>query len=531
MAGHLLGISGEEMASRIGEVEAFAEIGDYIDQPVRTYSSGMQVRLAFGVATTVRPDILIVDEALSVGDTYFQHKSFDRIRQFREQGTTLLFVSHSPGAVKTLCDRALLLDHGLMLRDDKPEVVLDYYNAMIAAQRAEHQIRQTVTPDGRRATRSGTAEATIEQIELVASGRRTKEVRSGEPVIVRVAMLANTPLKDLTAGILVRDRLGNDVFGTNTFHLGACLTDVHAGTRAIVEFTLPRLCLGVGSYSVTAALHTGDSHVAASFDWWDRALVFRVLAGEGPVSIGVCVLDVEARWVTAGSLAGTHELDRSAQWRKSNEMIDFEDGDLDLDSLMERIRDEVNRRKAMAGTMAESSRGSSGSSTQAGNAGLAFSLPRLPDGAGRIERKPSYALREFLDYHDEEFVRNAYIGLLQREPDAEGFSSFLEALRRGQLGKAEILGRMRLSPEGRASGIRVRGLGLAFALRTLQRLPVLGQLIGIGYYLLRLPDLARHHERFEAGYFQRHVEITRQLNRQFQGPKANPGDSASPGTS
>lgn len=193
-------------------------------------------------------------------------------------------------------------------------------------------------------------------------------------------------------------------------------------------------------------------------------------------------------------------------------MIDFEDGDLDLDSLMERIRDEVNRRKAMAGTMAESSRGSSGSSTQAGNAGLAFSLPRLPDGAGRIERKPSYALREFLDYHDEEFVRNAYIGLLQREPDAEGFSSFLEALRRGQLGKAEILGRMRLSPEGRASGIRVRGLGLAFALRTLQRLPVLGQLIGIGYYLLRLPDLARHHERFEAGYFQRHVEITRQLN-------------------
>lgn len=312
MAGHLLGISGEEMASRIGEVEAFAEIGDYIDQPVRTYSSGMQVRLAFGVATTVRPDILIVDEALSVGDTYFQHKSFDRIRQFREQGTTLLFVSHSPGAVKTLCDRALLLDHGLMLRDDKPEVVLDYYNAMIAAQRAEHQIRQTVTPDGRRATRSGTAEATIEQIELVASGRRTKEVRSGEPVIVRVAMLANTPLKDLTAGILVRDRLGNDVFGTNTFHLGACLTDVHAGTRAIVEFTLPRLCLGVGSYSVTAALHTGDSHVAASFDWWDRALVFRVLAGEGPVSIGVCVLDVEARWVTAGSLAGTHELDRSS---------------------------------------------------------------------------------------------------------------------------------------------------------------------------------------------------------------------------
>ena len=193
-------------------------------------------------------------------------------------------------------------------------------------------------------------------------------------------------------------------------------------------------------------------------------------------------------------------------------MIDFEDGDLDLDSLMERIRDEVNRRKATAGSQSEPPPSSSGSSRQAAIAGLAFSLPRLPEGAGRIERKPGYSLREFLDYHDEEFVRNAYIGLLQREPDAEGFGSFLEALRRGRLAKAEILGRMRLSAEGRACRVRVRGLGLAFAFRTLLRLPVLGRLAGIGYYLLRLPDLARHYERFEAGYFQRHVESIRRLN-------------------
>ncbi|MBK8538333.1 MAG: ABC transporter ATP-binding protein [Candidatus Competibacteraceae bacterium] len=120
MAGQLLGHSVATLHQHFAEIEAFAEIGDYIDQPVRTYSSGMQVRLAFSVATAIRPDILIVDEALSVGDAYFQHKSFARIRQFRDQGTTLLFVSHSPGAVKTLCNRVILLDQGIMARDGAP---------------------------------------------------------------------------------------------------------------------------------------------------------------------------------------------------------------------------------------------------------------------------------------------------------------------------------------------------------------------------------------------------------------------------
>jgi len=120
-----------------------AEIGDYIDQPVRTYSSGMQVRLAFSVATAVRPEILIVDEALSVGDAYFQHKSFDRIRAFREQGTTLLFVSHDPGAVKTLCNRAILIDQGRIAQEGAPDEVLDYYNAMIARKQTSELIEQS----------------------------------------------------------------------------------------------------------------------------------------------------------------------------------------------------------------------------------------------------------------------------------------------------------------------------------------------------------------------------------------------------
>ena len=109
MSGQLLGLSSEKITELMPQIEEFAEIGDYIDQPVRVYSSGMQVRLAFSVATAIRPDVLIIDEALSVGDAYFQHKSFERIRKFRQEGTTLLLVSHDKQAIQSICDRAILL--------------------------------------------------------------------------------------------------------------------------------------------------------------------------------------------------------------------------------------------------------------------------------------------------------------------------------------------------------------------------------------------------------------------------------------
>ena len=301
MSGHILGLSAERVGSLMSDIEDFAEIGDYIDQPVRTYSSGMQVRLAFSVATAVRPDILVVDEALSVGDTYFQHKSFDRIRNFREQGTTLLFVSHSAGAIKTLCDRALLLDQGVLLRDDVPDAILDYYNAMIAAHRADHQIRVSERVSNRRSTRSGTAEATIEDVDLLSDDTSVRTARSGAPLRIRIALLTHAPLADLTVGILIRDRLGNDVYGTNTFHLGTGRQRLEADERIAVEFSVQALNVGIGSYSLTVALHAGDSHVSSCYDWWDRALVFQVIRGERPTAIGVCSLEVAAEWDVGGS--------------------------------------------------------------------------------------------------------------------------------------------------------------------------------------------------------------------------------------
>ena len=120
------------IAASLPWIQDFSELGHHMDVPVRTYSTGMQVRLAFSTATAVRPDVLIVDEALAVGDAYFQHKSMSRIREFQREGTSLLFVTHDPAAVKTLCDRALLLDRGLLVREGPPDAIYDFYNALIA---------------------------------------------------------------------------------------------------------------------------------------------------------------------------------------------------------------------------------------------------------------------------------------------------------------------------------------------------------------------------------------------------------------
>jgi len=300
MAGHIMGIPAGHISSLMAGIEAFAEIGDNIDNPVRTYSSGMQVRLAFSVATAVRPDILVIDEALSVGDAYFQHKSFDRIRAFRDEGTTLLFVSHNPGTIKTLCDRAILLDHGVKLRDGSPDAVLDYYNALIAAQRSDYEIRQTELA-GEVVTRSGSREAVIESVELFEGGAPVRSVRRGVAASIHVIVQLKKNLPALTVGILLRDRLGNDVFGTNTFYLGTEI-DGRAGESIIIEFAFPHLNLGVGSYSLTVAAHAGEAHVATNYDWWDRTLVFQVVPGDGPQSIGVAYLPVSATWSRTGAV-------------------------------------------------------------------------------------------------------------------------------------------------------------------------------------------------------------------------------------
>jgi lipopolysaccharide transport system ATP-binding protein len=287
MSGQLLGFSAAQMQVLMPQIEAFAEIGEYIDQPVRVYSSGMLVRLGFSVATAQRPDILIIDEALSVGDAYFQHKSFDRIRQFRKLGTTLLIVSHDKNAILSLCDRAILLSDGAIARDGDPENVFDYYNALLSTRESENlRIEQAEGSFGKLQTQSGSGEAQVRSIGLFDEHDMPIEtVKVGQLVSLVIEVAINQNLPELVLGYAIKDRLGQTMFGTNTHRLNQVLNKVTGGTSVRYRFNF-RANLGEGSYSVATALHAADSHVAQNYEWRDLALVFDVINPDQSPFIG-----------------------------------------------------------------------------------------------------------------------------------------------------------------------------------------------------------------------------------------------------
>lgn len=290
MAGQLLGMSVDEITRLMPEIEAFAEIGDYIDQPVRVYSSGMQMRVAFSVATARRPDILIVDEALSVGDTYFQHKSFERIRQYRRLGTTLLLVSHDKQAIQSVCDRAILLDGGRLARVGKPEEIMDYYNAMIA-ERENQTVRVTERADGKVQTISGTGEASVADIALLDEhGARVEVVDVGSTVTLEVTVQAHADIPRMVLGYMIKDRLGQAMYGTNTHLKQMPLEEVKAGARLRYCFAFA-MNLGPGTYSVSTAIVSTDTHLVNNYEWRDLALVFTVMNMHRPHFEGTAWID------------------------------------------------------------------------------------------------------------------------------------------------------------------------------------------------------------------------------------------------
>jgi lipopolysaccharide transport system ATP-binding protein len=276
MAGQLLGLDQSDITALMPHVEAFAEIGEYIDQPVRVYSSGMQMRLAFSIATARRPDILIVDEALSVGDAYFQHKSFDRIRHFRDQGTTLLLVSHDKQAIQSICDRAILLHNGRLEYEGLPEAVMDYYNALLA-DKANSRLEQRTQEDGRIQTVSGTGEASVLDICLLNEhGQQVEAINVGEQVTLQVRVAIHRPIPRLVFGYGIKDRLGQVMYGTNTQLTRQIQHDLSPGQQVVYRchFTAN---LGPGSYSVQTALVSSDTHLENNYEWRDLALVFNVI--------------------------------------------------------------------------------------------------------------------------------------------------------------------------------------------------------------------------------------------------------------
>ena len=286
----LMGYSKEQIDEIITYIEDFAEIGEYFDYPVRIYSSGMQMRLAFSVVTANRPDILIIDEALSVGDVYFQHKSFDKIKEFKSLGTTLIIVSHDSGAIKSICDRVILLEKGQILKDGEPEAVLDYYNALIS-KKQDVQISQITLQNGKTATVSGNKKACIKNVEILdAAGKKIQNLEVGKKIKLKVTVQANENLPSLVLGYQIKNRFSQVVYGTNTYHLKQALKNLKKGEEYDFSFEFDAN-LGVGSFSVTIALHDSDNHLQNNYEWRDNAIIFNVVNFSKPDFVGLAYLE------------------------------------------------------------------------------------------------------------------------------------------------------------------------------------------------------------------------------------------------
>lgn len=271
----VFGHSKNEIDEKIKYIEEFAEIGEYFDRPVRLYSSGMQVRLAFAVATAWRPDILIIDEALSVGDAYFQNKSFLRIQQMKELGTTLLLVSHDLSAIVAVCERAILIEKGQILKDGKPNEVLDFYNALIS-QKEGVEIQEKEDENGKINVISGNGKASIVDAYILnENNEKIDKFACGDRVKICFEILAKEDIDDLVNGFMIRTKHGVEVYGINTSYMKIPLS-IKAGKKELISYEI-ELNIGVNIYSLSASLHSTLGHTDQNYFWQENIFSFEVI--------------------------------------------------------------------------------------------------------------------------------------------------------------------------------------------------------------------------------------------------------------
>jgi lipopolysaccharide transport system ATP-binding protein len=291
--GTLLGMAREEVQRKLDEIIGFSELGDFIEQPLKTYSTGMIMRLAFAIAIHADPDAFVVDEALSVGDAYFQQKCIKRIRQFKENGGAIVFVSHDMNAVKLICDEALLLDHGLVVEAGSPDSVVNSYNFLLAKKTQGESIGepQSFSDSGKT---YGNLKVKICDVELNNSkGVVAETFICGEPWQIRIQLKANDDVDELTVGILIKDRFGQDIFGTNTYHQNVAIR-LRNGEACCLTYEIEEMNLGPGKYSLTVAAHRDATHAHECYQWIDLIRTFEVIASGDLRFIGLCKMKLKA---------------------------------------------------------------------------------------------------------------------------------------------------------------------------------------------------------------------------------------------
>lgn len=327
----ILGLSRAEIDARIGDILAYADIGEFVDQPVRNYSTGMVMRLAFAVVVHVDADVLIIDEALAVGDAFFMQKCMRYLREFRKRGT-MLFVSHDGGAVTSLCDRAVWLEHGRVQRIGEARVVMESYLEAALIERQGHvggrrsraatpapslrsreaKVRQElldrtvlrndihIFPFDPDAEGFGEHRARVTHVQLCGeNGEPFLTALAGECVTLEIELQAEVAMDSVIVGFYVKDRLGQLLFGDNTVFVHEGEFGVEAGQvfRAAFRFEMPRL--GNGDYFVAVGVAEGtqDQHVIQH--WLHEALRFSAISGSYVTGlVGLPMLDIRLEHVS-----------------------------------------------------------------------------------------------------------------------------------------------------------------------------------------------------------------------------------------
>ena len=322
--GSILGLTTRQIDERYRDIESFAEIGAFINQPVKTYSSGMVVRLAFAVAINVDPDILLVDEALAVGDIYFRQRCMRKVHELRSRGVTILFVSHATADVKAIGDRALWLEHGhTMALGDTDQVVPKYLAAMVEKdstylkghpepKRAAGKVAQApevVDTIPNIDHRYGDGRAEVMGIAVLdEAGRPLAMLEPNSRIVVRISVRAKGDLALPMVGFMLRNQMGMDFAGTNTTRETYELAPMREGDIVTVDFHLELPTLYPGSFSFSPAIADGTLDGYAMCDWIDNAIALQMMRGEGQVYGYLhlpCRVEVNARLRNEPEQAGS----------------------------------------------------------------------------------------------------------------------------------------------------------------------------------------------------------------------------------
>lgn len=284
--GLVWGYKPSEIKELTNSIFEFAELTEFRNSPLKNYSSGMAMRLGFSLATAKRPDILIVDEALAVGDASFQQKCLKRIKEYSNLGSCILVVSHDLGLISYFCTRAILLNQGNLIFDGNPKQAIEEYMHVLAG---------NLEPSF-----SSMTSESIKDIHISLRNEKGVETRHhflGDKVTVRIEFQTKKSITDGTIGFHIDSEKGIRIFGTNSYHLGKQNLSLKELEHSVVEFQFP-IQFSDGKYSLGISIHKGESHIEGSYFWGESVLDFEVERGKVEKFVGVCHLPTEFAFQT-----------------------------------------------------------------------------------------------------------------------------------------------------------------------------------------------------------------------------------------